>query len=118
MVVFAIHRHESAMGAHALPDPEPPSHLPPHPIPLGCPRALALGALFHVLVICFSYGNIHVLLCSLTQSKSLSLHLCKSNNFCSQMKSNNLLQAWPVSRKGLSSFTDRIKCFALTQHHT
>ena len=45
MVVFAIHRHESAMGAHALPDPEPLSHLSPHPIPLGCPRALALGAL-------------------------------------------------------------------------
>ena len=27
------------------PHPEPPSHLPPHPIPLGCPRALALSAL-------------------------------------------------------------------------
>ena len=27
--------------------PEPPSHLPPPPIPLGCPRALALGALLH-----------------------------------------------------------------------
>ena len=29
------------------PNPEPPSHLPPYPIPLGCPRALALGALLH-----------------------------------------------------------------------
>ena len=25
----------------------PTSHLPPHPVPLGCPRALALGALLH-----------------------------------------------------------------------
>ena len=28
------------------PHPEPLSHLPPHPIPLGCPSALALSALF------------------------------------------------------------------------
>ena len=27
--------------------PEPRSHLPPHPIPLGCPSALALSGLFH-----------------------------------------------------------------------
>ena len=27
--------------------PEPPSHLPPQAIPLGCPRAPALGALLH-----------------------------------------------------------------------
>ena len=26
---------------------DPPSYLPPHPIPLGCPSALALSALFH-----------------------------------------------------------------------
>ena len=30
------------MSAH----PEPHSHLPPHPILIGCSRALALGALF------------------------------------------------------------------------
>ena len=29
------------------PHPEPPSHDPPHPIPLGCPTALALRALLH-----------------------------------------------------------------------
>ena len=49
MMAFAIHRYESAIGAHVSPHPEHPSHLPPHPIPLGCPRALALGALFHAL---------------------------------------------------------------------
>ena len=40
----------------------PPSQLPPHPIPLGCHRAPALGALLHAsnlqLVIYFTYGNI------------------------------------------------------------
>ena len=40
----ATYRHESATGAHARPHPEYPFHLPPHPIPLGCPRALALSA--------------------------------------------------------------------------
>ena len=44
---FAIHRHESAMGAYVSPHPECPSLLPPHPIPLGCPRAPALSALLH-----------------------------------------------------------------------
>ena len=47
MVAFAIHQHESAMGVHVSPYPEPLSHLPPHPIPLGCPSAPALSALFH-----------------------------------------------------------------------
>ena len=46
---FCIHSHESAMGVHVSPLPDPPSHLPPYPIPLGCPRALALSALLHAL---------------------------------------------------------------------
>ena len=32
VVVFAIHWHESAMGVHVSPVPNPPSHLLPHPI--------------------------------------------------------------------------------------
>ena len=47
MVVFAIRQHESAMDVHVSPHPEPPSYLPPHPIPLGCPSAPALSALIH-----------------------------------------------------------------------
>ena len=45
-MIYAIHQHESAAGIHVSPYPETPSHIPPHPIPLGCPRALALDALF------------------------------------------------------------------------
>ena len=48
-MAFAIHYHESATGTHVSPHTEPPSHLPPYPIPLGCPRAPALDALLYVL---------------------------------------------------------------------
>ena len=47
MVVFAIHQHESATGVHVFPYPESPSYLTPHPLPLGCPRALVLSALLY-----------------------------------------------------------------------
>ena len=45
---FATHQHESGRGITCLPpNPEPPSHFPPYPISLGCPRAPALGVLLH-----------------------------------------------------------------------
>ena len=63
MVVFAIHGYESATGIHVPPGPKRPSHLPPHPIPLGCRSALALSALFHALNSDWSsisqYGHIY-----------------------------------------------------------
>ena len=43
--VFAIHWHESQL--YMVPPYQNPSHFLPHPIPLGCPSALALSALFH-----------------------------------------------------------------------
>ena len=49
IVVFAMHRHESATVEHASPHPEPPSHLSPYPIPPGCPRAPTLSALLRAL---------------------------------------------------------------------
>ena len=64
MVVLAIHRHESATGAHVSPHLEHPFLFPPHSIPLGCSRAPpALSA--HIMhqtctVICFTYGNAQV----------------------------------------------------------
>ena len=36
-------------GCTCVPNPEPPSHLPPHPIPQGHPSAPALSTLSHVL---------------------------------------------------------------------
>ena len=36
-------------GCTCVPHPEPPSHLPPHPIPLGHPSAPSLSTLYHVL---------------------------------------------------------------------
>ena len=34
-------------GCTCVPHPKLPSHLPPHPIPLGCPRAWVLSALVY-----------------------------------------------------------------------
>ena len=63
MVVFGIHRFESAMGAHVSPHPEPPpTSLPTQSLGLSlstgfeCPAScIELG-----LLIYFTYGNIHV----------------------------------------------------------
>ena len=61
---FAIYQHELATGIHVFPHPESPSHFPPYSIPLGCPRALALGTLLHAfklaLLIYFTYSNVHI----------------------------------------------------------
>ena len=43
---FAIHQHESTYGCTHVPHPEPPSHLPPHTIPLGHPSAPAPSILY------------------------------------------------------------------------
>ena len=76
-------------GCTCVPHPEPPSHLPPHPIPQRCPSAPALSTLFHSsnldwwsiphMVIhmfqCYSLKSSHP--CHLPQSpKVCSLHLC------------------------------------------
>ena len=37
------------MGVHVFPILNPPSHLPPHPIPLGHPSAPAPSTLYHAL---------------------------------------------------------------------
>ena len=74
-MVFAIYQHETAAGIHVSSPPEPPSHLPPHPIPLGnppsslpYPSVLSQSTSFGCpasrieleLVIDFTYGNVYV----------------------------------------------------------
>ena len=52
-------------GFTCVPHPEPPSHFPPHPIPLGHPSAPASStSLMHQpgLEISFTLDNIHVLM--------------------------------------------------------
>ena len=76
-------------GFTCVPHPEPLSHLPPHPIPLGHPNAPALRTLSHAsnldwwsvshMIIymfqCYSLKLSH--LCLLPQSpKDCSIHLC------------------------------------------
>ena len=89
VLVFAIYWHESAMGIHVLPILNPPSRLPPHPIPQGHPSAPALSTLSHALNLdwwyishmiinmfqCYSLKSSHPRL--LPQSpKVCSLYLC------------------------------------------
>ena len=77
------------MGIRVFPILSTPSHLPPHPIPLGHPSAPALSTLSHASNLdwrsCFTYDNIHVSMLfsqiillspSPTESKICSLHLC------------------------------------------
>ena len=51
-------------GCTCVPHPEPPSHLPPHPIPLDLSQCTSfecpLSCIELGLVIYFTYGNIHV----------------------------------------------------------
>ena len=50
-------------GFTCVPHPDPPSHLPPHPIPLGLPSAPALSTcLMHPTwaVICFTFDSMLV----------------------------------------------------------
>ena len=48
-------------GFTCIPHPDPPSYLPPHPIPLGHPSAQALVSCIQPgLAFCFTLDNIHV----------------------------------------------------------
>ena len=46
-MVFAIHKHELAVGIHVFPPFPNPLPPPSHPVPLDCSRAPALGALLY-----------------------------------------------------------------------
>ena len=80
-----MYRH----GCTCVPHPEPPSHLPPHPIPLGHPSAPAPSTLSHALNLDWRFVS-HMIIymfqchspisshpCPLPQSpKHCSIHLC------------------------------------------
>ena len=68
VMVFAIYHHESAMGVHVSPTLNlvPP---PPHPIPLGYPRAPALSTLFHASI--FLWSSVFNMVINIFQCYSL-----------------------------------------------
>ena len=80
-----------SLGYTCIPHPNPPSHLPLHPIPLGLPSAPGPSTCLMIqpgLVICFTLDNIHVLMLnscttlnrilnwsSVTRRQALTLHV-------------------------------------------
>ena len=76
-------------GCTCVPHPEPPSHLPPHTIPLGHPSAPAPSTLYHALNLDWQFIShmiIHMFQChspisscphpSRQSPKDYSIHLC------------------------------------------
>ena len=76
-------------GCTCVPHPEPPSHLPPHPIPLGHPSAAALSTLCYALNLDWQFVSqmiIYMFQCHSPKSshprplpqspKDCSIHLC------------------------------------------
>ena len=83
-------------GWTCVPHPEPPSHLPPHPIPLGCPSAPALSALFHASNLdWWSISHMVIYMFQCYSLKSSHPHLLPQNPkvfFISVLEEQNLNQ--------------------------
>ena len=93
---------------------EPPSHLPPHPTPLGYYKALDLGSLHHTAnshwLSNFAYGNVYFsmllsgfILPSPSPAMSTSLFLMSASLFLPLFFTSNKIIAflfWMVMRKG------------------
>ena len=78
-MAFDVRQHESATGilvSHH--HPETPSHVPSHPIPLGCLRAPALGALLHASNLLWS-SILHMAIYMFQCFSLISSHPCLSH---------------------------------------
>ena len=65
---------------YMVPYPERSSHLPPHPIPLGCPSTQALSALFHASDLHWSsVSHMVIYRFQCNSLKSSHLHLLPQN---------------------------------------
>ena len=53
MSCTSVHSPSGSLSDHIIPSFEPPSHLPPHPTPLGWYRAPVLSFLSHTLNFCW-----------------------------------------------------------------
>ena len=61
---FAIHQRESTTGVH-VPHPEPPSHLPPHTIPLHLTLKVISSEVTSLIILSKSHPPLlHPLLCA------------------------------------------------------
>ena len=84
-MVFAIHQHKLATGIHVSCPSWAPSHLPPHSVPLGCPRAPALNALLYASNSHWLSVSRMVIICLSTISSNhptLSFSHCVQNVCC------------------------------------
>ena len=88
-ISFAIYQNESATGVHVFPILNPPSHLPPHTIPLGHPSTPVPSILYPASKLDWQFFSYMILYmfqchspksshpCPLPQSpKDCSIHLC------------------------------------------
>ena len=115
-------------GCPCVPHPETPSHLPPRPIPQGCPSAPALSALFHAsnldwwsishtVIYMFQFYSLkssHP--CLLPESKSLFFISVSLENSITEepgglqsMELQRVRQNWPHTQ--CSMFFFKLSCF-------
>ena len=93
-MVSVLHWHESATGVHMSRILDPLPHLPPHPIPLGWPRALALCALSHALNLDWaSTSHMVTYMFQCCSLKSSHLHLPLLLLHCLQVSCSHVLSS-------------------------
>ena len=109
------------MGTHVFSQPESPAHLFPHPIPLGCPRALAFGALFQASNLYWSsifssvqsHSHVRLFVTSCTEAHQASLSI---TNSCSLLKLMSIkLVNHPTISSSVIPFSSCFQCFPASE---